>query len=65
MLLCCQIWLIKSAFVAALVGNLICPNFGFGRPSLVCLLFASRNFSSISFLNLKTKAVIPLSVVCG
>ena len=59
----------KSAFVAALVGNLTCPNFEWPlynrRLISPCLLFVSRNFSSISFVNLKTKTVTPLSVACG
>ena len=44
------LWLRKSPFVAALVGNLTCPNFGSPKynrrlisPLLPCLLFVSRN----------------------
>ena len=57
---CYPMGLRKSAFMAALVGNLTCPNFGWWQynrrlisPLLACLLFVSRNFSSISFVSLK------------
>ena len=63
---------VKKIGVRGCIGNLTCSNFGWQyynrrviSPLLACLLFVSRNFSSISFVNLKTKAVIPLSVVCG
>ena len=63
-------WLRKSAFVAALVGNLkqILDGrtvTGASSPLLECLLFVRRNFPSILFVNLKTKSVTPLSEACG
>ena len=65
-----SMWLRKSAFAAALVGNLTCPKY-FGWPQYNwCFNITTSSMSAIrekkvSFVNLKTKAVTPLSEACG